>query len=407
MKIYNLLIRGATLASRFVLVIFIAKFLSTEELGAYSLFAASITYALFFVGMDFYTFSSREILSVDKSLWFGIVKNQFVFYLLFYFIGFPLIYSLFYFGFLPKQFILWFYLILVAEHLAQESMRLLVVLDKAFLANISLFIRSGVWVYAAVVIMFFSDGLREVTTILGLWLVGSSLSILLVIPQLKRLHQISASSQKIDFSWMLQGIKVAIPLLIGTLGLRSIYLVDRYSLSYFANLSAVGIYSFYSSFASALLAFVDAVVVMQIYPKIVSSVKNNDLNGLVYYKRKFVKSVSILSLILVVLLPVGVYLLLLWMNKSEYLEYIPLLSLLMLSSIIYSYALLPHYELYAHNEDKKIITSSVLAAIVGVIIMPVGAYYYGVYGVAGGQVLAVTFLYVYKIMLLKKSKLYA
>jgi O-antigen/teichoic acid export membrane protein len=406
-KIYNLLIRGATLASRFVLVIFIAKFLSTEELGAYSLFAASITYALFFVGMDFYTFSSREILSVDKSLWFGIVKNQFVFYLLFYFIGFPLIYSLFYFGFLPKQFILWFYLILVAEHLAQESMRLLVVLDKAFLANISLFIRSGVWVYAAVVIMFFSDGLREVTTILGLWLVGSSLSILLVIPQLKRLHQISASSQKIDFSWMLQGIKVAIPLLIGTLALRSIYLVDRYSLSYFANLSAVGIYSFYSSFASALLAFVDAVVVMQIYPKIVSSVKNNDLNGLVYYKRKFVKSVSILSLILVVLLPVGVYLLLLWMNKSEYLEYIPLLSLLMLSSIIYSYALLPHYELYAHNEDKKIITSSVLAAIVGVIIMPVGAYYYGVYGVAGGQVLAVTFLYVYKIMLLKKSKLYA
>lgn len=407
MKIYNLLIRGATLASRFVLVIFIAKFLSTEELGAYSLFAASITYALFFVGMDFYTFSSREILSVDKSLWFGIVKNQFVFYLLFYFIGFPLIYSLFYFGFLPKQFILWFYLILVAEHLAQESMRLLVVLDKAFLANISLFIRSGVWVYAAVVIMFFSDGLREVTTILDLWLVGSSLSILLVIPQLKRLHQISASSQKIDFSWMLQGIKVAIPLLIGTLALRSIYLVDRYSLSYFANLSAVGIYSFYSSFASALLAFVDAVVVMQIYPKIVSSVKNNDLNGLVYYKRKFVKSVSILSLILVVLLPVGVYLLLLWMNKSEYLEYIPLLALLMLSSIIYSYALLPHYELYAHNEDKKIITSSVLAAIVGVIIMPVGAYYYGVYGVAGGQVLAVTFLYVYKIMLLKKSKLYA
>lgn len=407
MKIYNLLIRGATLASRFVLVIFIAKFLSTEELGAYSLFAASIIYALFFVGMDFYTFSSREILSVDKSLWFGIVKNQFVFYLLFYFIGFPLIYSLFYFGFLPKQFILWFYLILVAEHLAQESMRLLVVLDKAFLANISLFIRSGVWVYAAVVIMFFSDGLREVTTILGLWLVGSSLSILLVIPQLKRLHQISASSQKIDFSWMLQGIKVAIPLLIGTLALRSIYLVDRYSLSYFANLSAVGIYSFYSSFASALLAFVDAVVVMQIYPKIVSSVKNNDLNGLVYYKRKFVKSVSILSLILVVLLPVGVYLLLLWMNKSEYLEYIPLLALLMLSSIIYSYALLPHYELYAHNEDKKIITSAVLAAIVGVIIMPVGAYYYGVYGVAGGQVLAVTFLYVYKIMLLKKSKLYA
>lgn len=405
MKIYNLLIRGATLASRFVLVIFIAKLLSAEELGAYSLFAASITYALFFVGMDFYTFSSREILSVEKSLWFGIVKNQIVFYLLFYIIAFPLIYSLFYFGFLPKQFIFWFYLILVAEHLAQESMRLLVVLDKAFLANIALFIRSGVWVYAAVIIMFLDNGFRDVTTILALWLVGSSISILLVIPELNRLHKISVDICKINYYWMFKGIKIAIPLLVGTLALRSIYLVDRYSLSYFANLSVVGIYSFYSSFASALLAFVDAVVVMQIYPKIVSAVKNKDFTGLDFYKRKFVRSVAILSLVLAIILPAGVYLLLLWMNKPEYLEYLPLLALLMISSVVYSFALLPHYELYAYNEDKKIILSSVLAAFVGVIVMPFGAYYFGVYGVACGQVLAVIFLYIYKILLLKKSKL--
>ncbi|HDR2567268.1 TPA: hypothetical protein QCI18_004684, partial [Enterobacter ludwigii] len=254
MKIYNLLIRGATLASRFVLVIFIAKFLSTEELGAYSLFASSITYALFFVGMDFYTFSSREILSVDKSLWFAIIKNQYVFYLIFYLIAFPLIYGFFYFGFLPKQFVIWFYLILVAEHLAQESMRLLVVLNKAFLANIALFIRSGVWVYVVVLIMFFNIGMREINLILALWLLGSSMSVLLVIPELHRLRKLTPGVSKVDYAWMCKGVRIAVPLLIGTLALRSIYLVDRYSISYFGNLSLVGIYSFYSSFASALLA---------------------------------------------------------------------------------------------------------------------------------------------------------
>jgi len=406
-KIYNLLIRGATLASRFVLVIFIARFLSTEELGAYSLFAASITYALFFVGMDFYTFSSREILSVDKSLWYGIIKNQYVFYIIFYFIGFPVIYSFFYFGFLPKHFIVWFYVMLVAEHLAQESMRLLVVLNRAFLANVALFIRSGIWVYAAVIIMFFNDDMRDVSMILALWLVGASISVLLAIPELWRIRNISADTSKISYAWMWKGLKIAAPLLVGTLALRSIYLVDRYSLNYFSNLSAVGIYSFYSSFASALLAFVDAVVVMQIYPKIVSSVTNNDFDGLAYYKKKFIKSVSILSVILVILLPIGVYILLLWMNKGEYIDYIPLLGILMLSSIVYSFALLPHYELYAHNEDKKIIISSLWAALVGVIVMPAGAYYFGVYGVAVGQVIAVIFLYINKILLLKKSKLYA
>lgn len=407
MKIYNLLIRGATLASRFVLVIFIAKFLSTEELGAYSLFASSITYALFFVGMDFYTFSSREILSVDKSLWFAIIKNQYVFYLIFYLIAFPLIYGFFYFGFLPKQFVIWFYLILVAEHLAQESMRLLVVLNKAFLANIALFIRSGVWVYVVVLIMFFNIGMREINLILALWLLGSSMSVLLVIPELHRLRKLTPGVSKVDYAWMCKGVRIAVPLLIGTLALRSIYLVDRYSISYFGNLSLVGIYSFYSSFAGALLAFVDAVVVMQIYPKIVSSVKNKDFEAFSFYKKKFTRSVSFLSLTLIIVLPAGVYFLLLWMQKDEYIEYMPLLAILLLSSIIYSFALLPHYELYARNEDKKIIISSLFAALVGVIIMPVGAYYVGIYGVAVGQVLAVTFLYIYKILLLKKSKLYA
>ncbi|MFK3912298.1 lipopolysaccharide biosynthesis protein [Enterobacter cancerogenus] len=395
------------MASRFVLVIFIAKFLSTEELGAYSLFSASITYALFFVGMDFYTFSSREILSVDKPLWYGIIKNQYIFYFIFYLIAFPLIYSFFYLGFLPKQFIIWFYLILIAEHLAQESMRLLVVLNRAFLANVALFIRSGVWVYAAVLVMFLNTDMREIKVILILWLLGSCVSILLVVPELLRLRKITAEDTSVDFSWMWKGVKIAAPLLIGTLALRSIYLVDRYSLSYFSNLSIVGIYSFYSSFASALLAFVDAVVVMQIYPKIVSSVKNKDFEVLAHFRKKFIRAVSFLSLTLVVVLPVGVYVLLLWMKKTEYIEYMPLLAALMLSSIIYSYALLPHYELYAYNEDKKIIISSVFAALVGVITMPIGAYFFGVYGVAIGQVLAVMFLYIYKILLLKKRKLYA
>ncbi|HDS6850233.1 hypothetical protein [Enterobacter sp. V87_3] len=395
------------MASRFVLVIFIAKFLSTEELGAYSLFSASITYALFFVGMDFYTFSSREILSVDKPLWYGIIKNQYIFYFIFYLIAFPLIYSFFYLGFLPKQFIIWFYLILIAEHLAQESMRLLVVLNRAFLANVALFIRSGVWVYAAVLVMFLNTDKREINVILILWLLGSCVSILLVVPELLRLRKITAEDTSVDFAWMRKGVKIAAPLLIGTLALRSIYLVDRYSLSYFSNLSIVGIYSFYSSFASALLAFVDAVVVMQIYPKIVSSVKNKDFEGLAHFRKKFIRAVSFLSLTLVVVLPVGVYALLLWMKKTEYIEYMPLLAALMLSSIIYSYALLPHYELYAYNEDKKIIISSVFAALVGVITMPIGAYFFGVYGVAIGQVLAVMFLYIYKILLLKKRKLYA
>lgn len=403
MRAFNLLLRGATLASRFLLVVFIAKFLSSEELGTYSLLAASISYALFIVGLDFYTYSSREILAVDKSHWYKMVKNQFLFYLFFYAVSFPLIYFVLSFGFIPQGFVFWFFALLVVEHLSQESMRLLVVLNKSLLANISLFIRTGIWVYLCIAVMFYSEQHRHLESILILWWIGACCSISLVIPEILKLKRASTADSCLDLKWLIAGIKVAIPLLAGTLALRSIFIVDRYSLSYFSSLSSVGVYSFYASFANALLAFVDAVIIMQFYPKMVSAAKENNTELFSSYSRQFLRSLMLLSLILCVGLPVLVYIILLWLGKGEYLEYFPLIGVMLLTSVVYSLSLIPHYKLYSYGHDGKIVVSSVITAVLGGVTMPLGAYFYGVYGVAAGQMLAVVGLLLLKLSFARRA----
>ncbi|MFX4789973.1 hypothetical protein ABTB87_22095 [Acinetobacter baumannii] len=62
LSIFNLAVRGLNLASKFILIVFLAKFLTVAELGLYGLIAATINFAMYFIGLDFYVYSNRELL---------------------------------------------------------------------------------------------------------------------------------------------------------------------------------------------------------------------------------------------------------------------------------------------------------------------------------------------------------
>lgn len=56
-------IRGFTLISKFVFIILLAKLLQSSDLGVYGLISAAVGYAIFAIGFEFYTYSTREIIN--------------------------------------------------------------------------------------------------------------------------------------------------------------------------------------------------------------------------------------------------------------------------------------------------------------------------------------------------------
>jgi len=359
-NISNLLLRLLTLCGKFVFILFFAKFFSVYEMGLYGVFTASISYSLFIVGIDYYTFTTREILSNKKPSHAIIIKDQLVFYLYCYIVSLPPLLALFIYNILPWNLLFWFYIILVTEHLSQETYRILVSLQYSFRANFILFVRTSLWVYVLFITMWYAPGAINLTKVWLFWLSGSALSVLIAIYTLRNLDWKSAFSTQTDWLWIKKGIRIALPLFVGTLALRGIFSFDRFIIDYFCGKDYVGVYTFYGSLANALMSFIDAGVVTIYYPKlIIASNSNNNIEYIKVRNLMYFSIIAITSMFLVVSYFSLGYILSL-INKTAYINNSNLFWMLVAINFIYSLSYVPHFELYAKGADNLLTFIAIL-----------------------------------------------
>ena len=362
-RFINIALRGITLASKFLLIFFLAKFLEPKELGLYGLLTVTISYALYLLGFDFYTYTTREILKRERSEWGGLIKDQGALSFVLYCIFLPLLSMIFIKGLLPWNVAGWFFVLLVLEHLTQEISRLLITISEQLLASLMLFMRSGIWAVIVTALMLFRADTRDLNMVLGAWTLGSLLALVLGVYRLKQLN-ISGWRKKIDWQWIGKGLKIAIPLLIATLALRGLFTVDRYWFADLANLETLGAYVLFMGISSALVSFLDAGVFAFIYPGLISAYHNKDsiefrlkLRGLLVQTLIFSGVFAILALFIINPL-------LTWLDKPLYLEHKDLFPWTLLITLLYSIGMIPHYALYAQGLDRPIIHSHIASFLI-------------------------------------------
>ena len=83
-KLINIFLRGSTLLSRVILFLFIAKYLEPNQVGLFGLVLASIYLSVYAVGLEFYVYSTRELLRYNKSNWGHFLKSQCVLHVILY-----------------------------------------------------------------------------------------------------------------------------------------------------------------------------------------------------------------------------------------------------------------------------------------------------------------------------------
>lgn len=94
-KIANLGLRGSTLIAKFMLLFVLAYYLEPIDVALYGLISVTIFYGLYFLGFDFYTYSTREILGSSHQHWARLLRDQAVFFGLTYCIVLPFFLLLF------------------------------------------------------------------------------------------------------------------------------------------------------------------------------------------------------------------------------------------------------------------------------------------------------------------------
>ena len=201
-KIINLILRGLTLGSKFLLSIYLVKFLSLEANGEYGIFVATVSLLTYILGMDFYSFNNREILQNNIADAGNKIKNQFILFFYIYLIVLPLLYFLGLFNFIGDEYLLLFYVILIFDHISTELYRLLVVFSKPIQANINLFLRTGIWILVLISAWHYNlNDLKNLESVFYFWMIGSVISVIYSIITLSTLKIKVPWREKINNKW--------------------------------------------------------------------------------------------------------------------------------------------------------------------------------------------------------------
>lgn len=393
-----------TLGSKFLLMIFLTKFLSPEEVGIYGVISTSIGLSIYLVGLDFYTFNTREILANDSLKTVSLIRDQFVFHFLSYIVFFPILFLLFTLDIIPLSYIAVFYILLVLEHLSQELNRIFVALSKPIVANITLFFRSGAWAYAAIVLLYSSEGLRELWTVLIGWIIGVLISIILSIFFLKDLNWRITFGVKVNWKWITRGLVVAFPLFLGNIAIKLTEYLDRYFLTFYKGNALVGAYTFYGSIANLLVIFTQTGILMILGPKIISSYQKGEIEEYGRYMKKMSFGVVISTFIILLFLALAIFPITNIINKPIYVENINAYWILLLGFAFSVLSLIPHQALYVRHKDKEIIIASMISLFVSLILNIILVKKLGIVGASISTLVAFMTLFLFKCLFVYKIK---
>ena len=362
-RLFNFAIRGVSLASKFALLFALAKFLEPVDLGLYGLLAATISYTIYALGFDFYTYSTRELIVSDRNQWSALLRDQAAFFGIVYSFVLPMCLLVFWFGFLPWALAAWFAPLLVLEHIGQELNRLLVAMSEPLWANLVLFFRTGAWAIVVVILMWIQPELRALVTALAGWVAGSLVACLVAVSRLRQLD-CRALSRPIDWGWVKRGVRVAVPLLVATLAARGLYTFDRYLMEGIGGLEALGAYVFFVGISNSIAGFLDAGVFTFLYPALILAADKQDKIAYQLGMRRL--AIQTLSVTGVLALSVIVFAhpLVDWLQRPVYEQHFGLLYWTVISAVIFAAGMIPHYGLYSLRLDVPIIISHIAGLVV-------------------------------------------
>ncbi len=359
----NIGFRSLAMGSRFLLLFVLAKLLEPSDVGQFGLFMAAVSFSVLVVGGDYYTYSQRELLSEKPERWSFVLQHQVLAIVFIYGLLVPLQYLWFWFDLLPQALICWFFVLLFSEHVAQEVNRVLIAMHRPLTASWVLLIRSGIWVWIALPVMWYFPRYQNLETVYLGWSIGSALSVGVGLVAISR----SVASWKwwaVDLNWIKKGFKVGLLFLIATMCFRGLLTADRYIVEYLSGADFLGVYVFFIGIAMAVGAFLDSAVISFLYPRLVKAYRQGDMGAYMKAYKELLFSILVYGLVIIGAITVFINPFLGWINRPIYQEHISTLWLLLIMSLVYNLAMIPHYALYAKGDDKGIVVAHVTALFV-------------------------------------------
>ncbi len=349
------------MGSKFLLMMLLAKYFSTEDVGLYGLILSFVNISVLIIGLDYYTFSQQE-LSKGQEINI-IISNQLILhvimYILFFFVTFLFVND----DKIGISYFLIVYFILFFEHLNQEISRYLIFYERQLAVSLFLFLRTGVWAIIYAVYAYYFESFNLISLFI-FWLIFSLIALISSLIYLINRHKFNISFCAINFKYILSGISKSIYIFIAGLAFKAIFFADRFLLKDISDINIVGVYVFYMTLVMSALSFYEPMVISFSYQKMLKY-----FNAKTYDKyKKEVKKASFQTTLFIFFLIVGFYffipIVLSILDKESYISFLWIMKYIYVIMVFYVFSLFLHYLLYSIDCNKYILYSHLSSLVV-------------------------------------------
>jgi O-antigen/teichoic acid export membrane protein len=355
----NSLLRLASVAIRSLLTLAMAVWLEPSELGLYALVAATLTLTTYLYGLDFQTFTMRELSTADLAGARLRIRDQFALLLIVYALGSIIVAVLLrQFGLNPKLIAL-VVPMAVLQHVTLEFYRILTRLGRTVAGTLVLLIRDAAWVPVCLLTALLTGGL-SLTGLLIFWLIGSVAS--LIYGAWLLIGWLPASARTpIDMAWLAAGLRSGLRMLVGTLSMVALFNVDRMIFAKLASPDELGAYAFFAMGCSSIQGLFETAVLPSFWAPLLQAAKEGDDSAYRVAQRKLARACLIGAVAGAFITAVGLTILTWFLPHPAYAANVRLLYYIAAAYSLLTLANIPHYRLFAARRDSLVVTANMAA----------------------------------------------
>jgi O-antigen/teichoic acid export membrane protein len=245
-------IRGANTLSKFLLALYVTRYLGLADLGVYGLIVGATTVLPAFAGLGTSDWMIRKVAGAPSAQSGPLMTTRLGMVLLFHLLLQPIAFAAngFMGELLPWRTLMLVGAIALLDHMATDAGDMLIWRGRVLFSNILFFLRAGAWPLVVIAAGILFPETRSLDWLLAGWLAGLVVMWLALAAFVGREHR--WRHLRLARREMTRGIAESLPFYIKDVSVAANLYLDRFLVSAFLGIEATGIYTFFWSVANVV-----------------------------------------------------------------------------------------------------------------------------------------------------------